>query len=75
MNLILGALLATLGSDPALKCTFPSSDLVVKRSESNQVGILEYYNKGFLVRENINEGWVTVNKYNKTMTLEMNCRK
>ena len=79
MNILLTFIMATIGSPAPIKCQVPHSDTVFKRSVDLVEQKNAYYNNRARVEEFVSleegKGWISIEKYGKTITLELNCTK
>lgn len=78
MNIILTFILSTIGSPTPVTCRVPHSNIVFKRSIDLVGQQNTYYNNRARVEEYVSlteSGWITVEKYGKAITLELNCTK
>jgi hypothetical protein len=78
MNLIFGFIMVSVGSNLDLTCTVAHSDIAFLRDSKNLEENVSYVSKGALVNEKISlnqDGYVTISKYGKDITLQMSCKR
>jgi hypothetical protein len=78
MNLVLGLILTSFGQNLDLKCTVGHSDQIYLRDSRNLEKTVTYMNKGAKIDESLsmsNLGFVSVEKYGRTITMVMECKK
>lgn len=76
-HLIFGFILSSIGEKPDMVCTVPNSNVVYMRESSSLEKKVQYRNNRAQVTEqtSLSSGWVSIEKYGKTITFEFVCKK